>query len=62
MGNVFIAVKYMWDWSSLRCEPCPPKVECPPCETGFMANIIWIYLGWNLVGFLLQGFGKKEEE
>ncbi len=61
MGNIFIAAKYLWDWSTIQCEPCPPGVECPPCETAFMANILWIYLGWNLIGFIAQGFGRKEE-
>lgn len=49
MLNTVLVVKYWSDSTSIHCEPCPPDVVCPPCQTTFMENIWWFVLGINAI-------------
>ena len=52
--NLILVIKYYWDSASIQCEPCLPEVECPPCQTNFMANF-WLYcIIWNVVMILIM--------
>ena len=41
--------KYLWDKMTIQCEPCLPGIECPPCQTNFMGNFWWYFVGWNIL-------------
>ena len=48
-GALLIIGKYLYDKSTINCEPCLTDAACPPCQTGFMANT-WLFITvWNVI-------------
>jgi len=52
-GDLVLFSQYLFDLLTIQCEPCAPKVYCPPCQTDFMGLFWWALLGWNVVGIAL---------
>jgi hypothetical protein len=47
-ANLLLIGLYFSDSLSIQCEPCPDNVECPPCQTDFMARFPYIIAVVNL--------------
>ena len=52
--NLILVLKYFWDCFTIQCEPCLSEVDCPPCETRFMASFWWYLIIWNIAMFLIK--------
>ena len=57
--NLFLILKYLWDSISIKCEPCLPGIECPPCQTKFMEYFWWYLLVWNIGMLLVKLITRK---
>ena len=62
--NLIIVAKYFWDKMTIQCEPCLPEIECPSCQTNFMENFWWYFVGWNILAVISWKIvgNRKENE
>jgi hypothetical protein len=60
-GNLFLCGKYFLDKYSIQCEPCPPDIFCPPCQTEFMRNFIIYLIIWNVIAVLFWIISNRKK-
>lgn len=47
--NLILGLRFLYDWQTIKCEPCLDMTDCPLCETKFM-NQFWFFMGfWNIL-------------
>jgi len=60
--NLIILGKYVFDASTIQCEPCLPNQICPPCQTDYMVNTWWFLLVWNSFASITWILLRKNNE